>query len=225
MTQMEPCPVPLAPIHELNERCLDLLAHAARAGSALPLSLPDLLHDELLRSTPDSRQHAAQRQFLLLDLEFRNLPWWRAAARSTEQPHRGAPWRSPFVQRTAIRLTRVTVTVAWQAIQCELNTACLLLGMDPSVARLIVDLPVTTLDRIAGRYHRYLQPRWADRPAYWRDLLQAAERKEAAKLRSLDAQGLQLLTGDLLSDAHARQFRTQSTRTGFQAEFPVGRTS
>lgn len=204
MTSLELCPVPLGPLHELNGRCLDLLAHAARTRPAGPGSRRDLLHEALGHTTADSRRRAAARHFLLFDLEFRNIPWWQAIARASN-PGRGGPApHSLFPPRSAIPLARATLTVAWQAVHFQLDTACLLLGMDPAVARLLVDLPVTTLDRMANRVHRCLQPRWSDRLAFWRDLIEAAERNDRAQLRALDAQGLQLLTGDLLSDAHSR---------------------
>lgn len=203
-------PFPLAALHEINGRCLDLLAHAARTGAFAPFSLVGEIRAELLSSTPDSRRRAAARNFLLLDLEFRNAEWWQAISRYPEQPFRGTAWRPPFARRSAIGLTRATLMAAWQAIHSDPDAACILLAMDRAVAEVISHLPITTLDRISDRRHRHLQARWADRPAIWRGLLQAAEHGDHGRSYVVDVHGLQLLTSDLLYDNSQRRKSPQT---------------
>lgn len=183
-------------IHEVNERCLELLVFAARSEPIPPFSLVFPIRDVLLGMTPELRKRAAARPFLLVDFEFRNVDWWTAVRRFPEKQFRGTAWRNPLPRRSAIPLTRATLMLAWQVIRTE--KTCIVLGIADKVAGIIGDLQLTELDRIADRRHRHLEPRWADRPAVWHSLLSAASVPESAAMKRVDAYGLQLLTGDLI---------------------------
>jgi len=184
-------------VHEVNERCLELLVHAARTGPVPPFSLVFPIRDLLLQMTPELRKRAAARAFLLVDFEFRNVEWWTAVRQFPEKQFRGTAWRNPFPRRTAIPLTRATLMLAWQVIRTAGEKAGIVLGMAEKVAEILGDLQLTELDRIADRRHRHLEPRWADRPGIWRALLFAST-PESSAMKLVDAYGLQLLTGDLL---------------------------
>ena len=188
----------LTSIHEVNERCLELLVHTAHTGPVPPFSLVLSMRDLLLEMTPELRKRAAARAFLLVDFEFRNVDWWTAVRKFPEKQFRGTAWRNPFPRRSAIPLTRATLMLAWQAIRTAGVKACIVLGIADKVAEIIADLQLTELDRIADRRHRHLEPRWADRPAVWHSLLSAASAPESAAMKRVDAYGLQLLTGDLI---------------------------
>jgi hypothetical protein len=149
--------------------------------------------------TPERRNYAAARAFLLVDFEFGNIDWWTAVRQYPEKQFRGTAWRSPFPRRSAIPLTRATLTVAWQAIRTDPRTACVVLGIADQVAEIIGNLQITELDRIADRRHRHLEPRWADRPGVWRSLVLAASAPESTAMKRFDAYGLQLLTGGLMA--------------------------
>ena len=185
-------------IHEVNERCLELLVYAARSERIPPFSLVFPNRDLLLQMTPELRKRAAARAFLLVDFEFRNIDWWTAVRQFPEKQFRGTAWRNPFPRRSAIPLTRATLMLAWQAIRTAGEKARIVLGMADRVAEIIGDLQLTELDRIAERRHRHLEPRWADRPAVWRSLLSVASAPDWAATKRVDAYGLQLLTGDLV---------------------------
>ena len=187
----------LTSIHEVNERCLELLAHAARSELIPPFSLVFPLRDLFLEMTPELRKRAAARAFLLLDFEFRNIPWWMAVRQFPEKQFRGTAWRNPFPRRSAIPLTRATLMLAWQMIRADVGAARVILGVADEVADIIGTLQLTELDRIAVRRHRHLEPRWANRPTVWHSLLSAALAPESAAMQRVDAYGLQLLTGDL----------------------------
>ena len=205
----------LTSIHEVNERCLELLVHAARADPIPPFSLVFPNRDLLLHMTPELRKRAAARAFLLLDFEFRNVDWWTAVCKFPEKQFRGTAWRNPFPRRSAIPLTRATLMLAWQAIRTAREKACIVLGMAEKVAEIIGDLQLTELDRIADRRHRHLEPRWADRPAVWRALLAEASAPEWAVMKRVDAYGLQLLTGDLVPISKiSRRPDIRGSRTG-----------
>jgi hypothetical protein len=188
----------LTSVHEVNERCLELLVHAARSDQSPPFSLVFPIRELLLEMTPALRKRAAAHAFLLADLEFRNVDWWSAVRQFPEKQFRGTAWRNPFPKRSAIPLTRATLMLAWQAVRTDRQAARIVLGIADGVAEMIGTLQLTELDRIADRHHRHLEPRWADRPSVWRALLSAASAPDSEAMRRVDAYGLQLLTGDLL---------------------------
>jgi hypothetical protein len=185
-------------LHEVNERCLELLVYAARSERIAPFSLIFPIRDLFLQMTPELRKRAAARAFLLLDFEFGNLEWWTAVHQFPDKQFRGAAWRNPFPRRSAIPLTRATLMLAWQLIRADVRKASVALGMADKVAHIIGNLQLTELDRIADRRHRHLEPRWADRPAVWRSLLSSAEAPDTTAMKRVDAHGLQLLAGDLM---------------------------
>ena len=188
----------LTSIHEVNERCLELLAYAARSERIPPYSLLYPIRDLFLEMTPELRKRAAARAFLLVDFEFRNLEWWTAIRKYPEKQFRGTAWRNPFPRRSAVPLTRATLMLAWQVIRADIRTATVILGIADEVAQIIGNLQLTELDRIADRRHRHLEPRWGDRPAVWRSLLSSAAAPDAPAMKRVDAYGLQLLAGDLV---------------------------
>src|ERR1700683_2359079 len=63
----------IRPLQDVNERCIELLIHAARKDSPGTLSLVIHLHDLLRALTPETRTRAAQRALLLVDMQFANL--------------------------------------------------------------------------------------------------------------------------------------------------------
>jgi hypothetical protein len=190
--------ISLTSIHEVNERCLELLVHAARGEPLAPFRLVYPIREQLLQMTPELRKRAAARAFLLVDFELGNVEWWTAVRHFPDKPFRGTAWRNPFPRRSAIPLTRATLMLAWQAIRTDVEMACTVLGIADKVAEMIGTLQLTELDRIADRHHRHLEPRWGDRPAIWRFLLSAPLSAQCAAMKRVDAYGLQLLTGDLL---------------------------
>lgn len=195
-----PTAFPFATLHEVNERCIALLVNAAHSEDSPPFALVAPLR-ELLRNTgPASRRRASESGFLLVDMEFQDLEWWRAARTHPDRQLRNGQWRGQFPRRTAIPLTRATLMLVWQSIHADLDTACALLGLAHPVAELISDLQLAELEGIAVRRSRHLYPRWYDQPLVWRALLLAASTEKPAALRNFRIQGLQLITGRLLAE-------------------------
>jgi len=62
---------PLAPLLHVNERCLTLLAEAARREAHCTSPLVIALRRPLLAMTPESRARACRRALLLIDMAFR----------------------------------------------------------------------------------------------------------------------------------------------------------
>ena len=215
----------LPALHDLNRRAIDLLAQAARRRTDQPPSLVGTVKRELLASTPATRDRAAARPFLLWDLDFHNAPWWQAIAHDPERRIRKPVLQPAFPRETALPLTRATLIAAWRAVCADARSARVLLGLDESVAELLITLPVTAIDSIAEHVNSHLRPRWSDHPAFWRALLRAANDGDSAKLLRIDIQGIQLLTGDILI-ARARQKTRPLTRdrSGRQTAGPSATT-
>jgi hypothetical protein len=186
----------LAPLKEVNERCIEMLALAARKEPSGSLTLIGYLKEVLLRMTPEIRARAAQRPVLLSDMQFTNSPWWRVAR---EYPARPAPlpsWRGSFPKHQAVSLARATLMLAWHSLRFSPESA-VLLGVIPGVAELIAELSLTDIDTIVERRFQHIRPRWEDRPAVWERLLLTAESEDFRKTRDFNLYSLQLVTGEL----------------------------
>jgi len=157
-------PFPWEAIHEINERCLELLTHLAQAHTDSVILRPTL-RDLLRQSSPEARKRAAARGHCLVEFEFRNLPWWEAVRRSPEKQFAGDARRNPLPKRSAVPLARTLLMATREAIRADKEIACLMLGIEPQVADLLSGLQITEIDRIAGHQFRHIEFRWLDRPA------------------------------------------------------------
>jgi hypothetical protein len=187
----------MRPLQEINERCIAMLLEAARAPRPETFRLVIQLGDLLRGITPEIRARAARKAFLLVDLELTNDSWWQSLQSHQTRGVLVPRGRGSFPRAGAIQLTRATLTLAWHALRAD-EQARYLLGVTPAVAEQIVGLQLTAIDRIAERWFRYVRPRWEDRPAVWRQLLQSSQTSDIRRARESSLRGLQLIVGDLL---------------------------
>ena len=190
---------------EVNERCLELLVHAARRESKGSFRLVGELRELLKTADPGVRRRAACRSFLLVDMEFGNSDWWRGAGSHLSQYARLPLWGRSFPPGSGTQLARAALLVAWNSLRAarDPETARVLLGMTPEVGDLIARLKFDQIDRIAQKRFRFVRPRWEDRPAVWRRLLLAARADSTVLMGEFNVHALQLLAGDLMG-SHAR---------------------
>lgn len=186
----------LAPLKEINDRCIEMLALAARKEQPGSLILVSHLKDVLLRTTPEIRARAAERPILLTDMQFTNAAWWRAARAHPSRPAPLPSWRGSFPKPAAVGLARSTLMLAWHGLRSSPESA-VLLGLLPEVAQVIADLSLSDIDSIVERRFQHVRPRWEDRPAAWRHLLMAAESSDFRLNRDFNLYSLQLVTGEL----------------------------
>jgi hypothetical protein len=186
---------PFAALQDVNERCLDLLAHAARTSKEPPFSLIAALREPLRRSTAERRRVAASRGVLLVDMQFDQPLWWQRALGGPERQSRNGAGSGAFPRQSGIELARATMTLAWNAVQTDRTIAPVVLGMDAEVVNLIASMPLTGLDRFATRHFRRVRPRWADRVEF---CLSASEAGAGASMRDLDLKAMRILLADLL---------------------------
>ena len=177
---------PLVGVHEVNERCIEMLVSAARHEETQSFVLVLELR-ELLRSADRSmRQRAAQVSFLLVDMEFGNPDFWHVACSHPGQQLKTPLWRGSFPRGSAIQLAHATLMLAWNSVRTDPATARILLGMARAVSELIVRLKFEEIERIAHKRFRHVRPRWDDRPAVWRRLLLAAQSDDAKLLGTVN---------------------------------------
>lgn len=191
----------LEPLYTVNEQCLALLTALAAAPAPPPAAfgLIESLRADFGALDPLARRRAARIPFLLVELQFRSPEWWR---QFKSAPEKAAPESRPRpLPRTRfIALTRSALTVAWHIARTERDTAALTVGLAPAVAPLIASLSPAELSHLAERQHRFLAPRWAERPALWRQLLAAARSGEEVALRAFRIQALQVIGAEILSE-------------------------
>jgi hypothetical protein len=192
---------PYRTLHEVNERCMELLVNASRSEPAAALPLVRHLREILRTSDPEIRRRAAARGILLVDIAFHDGEWWRGVKVEPTRRRRPLLAYSGFPRRTAVPLARATLMLAWHAIQEDIDTATVLLGMHREVAKVIASLQLSEIDSIAERRFRHVLPRWHDQPDYWAELFEAARSGTPAALRRCDVRGLQMIVGEQLKMA------------------------
>ena len=181
---------------EVNERCIEMLVHAAR-HERQSFALVTELRELFALTTPATRRRMAERVFLLVDLHFLDAQWWSAVRRRPTDAQRNPAWQGSFPRQSAVQLTRATLLLAWNCLRVDPTTACVLFGMTASVAGLLTSLTLNDIDTVSQKHFRHVHARWDDRPAVWRKLLLAAQASEDKPMGEFNLHGLQLLAGAL----------------------------
>lgn len=191
----------LAPICDINEQCLQMLVEAAHvpptATEPFILQLLGLIAalDAATLST------AARFPFLLVDFGFRDPEWWSEITTDDEQETREETWPSPFPRAAAIALARATLMLAWHTVRTDSEASVVLLGIPPTVARLLRSQRLQDINRIAEQHHRRIRPRWEDRPGVWRQLMFCAKSTEVDAAHDFVLHALQLTASAALPKA------------------------
>ncbi len=184
---------PFEALFEINGHCLELMMEAASAPTRGMHPLLYRVRDPLMLLTPAARRRAARSRILLIDLRFNDAAYWMRLATAS---HRliGSKGRTFFPRRRAADLARSTLILAWHSLLASPEIAGVALGMHRDVAKIIAQMPVSGLERIAKREVDQLMPRWADLSGVWRELLQAAHENDSHTSRFLTLHALQLAT-------------------------------
>jgi hypothetical protein len=192
----------LQSLQEANERCIQMLAHAARTEARDTFPLVNHLRPLLRGLTPEIRARAARTALLLVDMQLSNAPWWTSLQAHPARPAPLPAARGSFNRASAMPLGRAILMLAWHGVRSDPVGSCLL-GVSPDVARVIASFSLTELDGAVERRYRYVRPRWEDRPAVWRALLLSAQSRDARRTREANLRAIQLMTGDLLTSGVA----------------------
>jgi hypothetical protein len=186
-------------VHVLNERCLEVLAQLARTERArLNLTIISQ-HRNLWRSlSVAERKRAALMPYLLVDVHFQDVDWWRWAKAPRAGSRHSVVSQPVFTGKVAAELMRETLMLAWSTVVLDPGIAGVLLGMTPAVREIVAGLAPQDAERITARHSRHLRPRWEDFPAFWGGLLTAAQKSDEEALHEVRLHGMQLIGSELL---------------------------
>jgi hypothetical protein len=188
----------LRSLQETNERCIQMLVHAARTQGRDTFPLVSHLRSLLHGLAPDVRVRAARTSLLLVDMQLSNAAFWTHLQAHPARPAPLLPGRGSFPRASAVPLGRATLILAWHGVRSD-PVGSYLLGLSPEVAHIIASFSLTELDQAVERRFRLVRPRWEDRPAMWRALLLSAQSGDARRIREVNLRAIQLMTGDLLA--------------------------
>lgn len=183
----------LEPIYDLNRRMLALLAEPMDEDAQQDFHAGTAIGDALRDIDPSSRERLALFPFLLVDASFRDVTRWTCSEHAVAASSLGA------TGSRVVGLARATCVLSWYLLRTDQVAATLSLGVSRECAAVIARSGLTELQEVAARLvqHRWLKPRWHDRPQVWRRLICLAQ---ATPPKSVAIHGLQLFLGDLLAE-------------------------
>jgi hypothetical protein len=192
----------LALLRELNEECLELCAAQARVQPGNATLAEIARHWNSLDVA--ARARASGCLYLLVDAGFAEPERWRR--RAVRQVDDAGQGYAPFFSIAAsAAVAQGVLTFAWYLARCQGAAARLLLGMP---AACVAELALHTLGEVralALRNPHWLLPRWAQRPAMWREFLGAAAVEDAARLERARLRGQRLLAAETRAAAASRE--------------------
>jgi hypothetical protein len=191
-------------VYALNERCLHVLGRQVAEGDCI---FPESDTSDLqtacqrlwLEIDESAQRIAAKCPFLLIDMRFQNVNWWREVVDSGACPDGKHSDRNIFSAESARELSAETLTLAWHTARSDPRSATQVLGLAPGVVDIIASLGPREIQRIVTRHGHQLRPRWECNPAFWERLLRTAVSGNAVSMFEFHLHGLQLLGGDLLN--------------------------
>jgi len=118
----------LQSLQEANERCIELLVHAARTDAVDTFPLVNHLRSLLRGLTPETRARAAHMALLLVDMKLSDAEWWTYLQ---AHPARAVPLpagHGSFPRASAVPLGRAVLMLAWHGVRSD-PVGCCLLGV------------------------------------------------------------------------------------------------
>jgi hypothetical protein len=193
----------LAPLHDLNQRFLDLVG--AGAGGFRPcggLGLPAGASEGLKPMTALQRAAAAHCPYALFDLRFHDEAHWherlQGAARLRVADDGGDGPEDDGAEDDTANFVRLALFYAWHVANTSRHAAQLLLGMSERTAGAFRVTTLNCLPALVASETSNLSARFLNCGAYWSALVNAAVRRDERHLRRIQLFGLQLAAAALL---------------------------
>lgn len=179
---------------EINHRALKHVSDWAANPGATGWSLKT---DRKLWLTLDTQAlaRAARFPFVILDVHFTDVVWWRGVIAGSLGSDASNAWPANISQE----LMSETLIFAWHTAKWDSRVARLSLGMLPAVATLIAGLTPQQLARVSKEHSSALRLRWADDQDFWSRLLMAAREGEEQVLAETRLHAKLLFCSDLIS--------------------------
>lgn len=204
----------LEPLYELNRAYLLALArmprqwHAASAGSRLP----DLVCITLMSLAPDERNAAARCPFSLFSARFDDDGLWSQLAHPDGVEERAGAIDIDPVHASVVAIAQLALFYAWHLAQSNAAAARIVLGMTEHTLAIFEGLTLTRLQQVAIERPDLLAPRWPERTAFWRGLLQSNRPSTADGASEARLLGLQMLAADFPQSQRARASNLRASR-------------
>lgn len=185
-------------VYALNDRSLQVLQELSASGGET-FEIVSAFRELWVKLDESARHRAAKCPFLLVEMRFDSVKWWRElkSASATPQGQSAAPLAC-LPKEAARELCVEALTLAWHTARSDPRVAAQVLGVSPAVAGIIASLGPRDVQRIALRQSHELRPRWNNNPGFWQQLLLTAIAGNEALLSEFHLHGLQLLGADLL---------------------------
>jgi len=183
----------LAPLHDLNQRFLDLVG--ARAGGLCgALDLPAGASERLAPMTALQRAAAAHCPYALFDLRFHDEAHWHARLQGAAHLRVA----DDDAGEDTANFVRLALFYAWHVANTSRYAARLLLGMSERTAGAFRVTTLNCLPTLVASETTNLSARFLNCGAYWSALVGAAVRRDERHLRKVQLFGLQLAAAALL---------------------------
>jgi hypothetical protein len=167
--------------HQLNQQFIELCCELSLDGaSGYPLPLVASHRELWSRLDPSSRRRLSHFPFVIIDLKFGDVAWWRMAADNGAHARTNSAAAAPEARWGWLALE--TLMFGWQVAREDRGVASMLFAMPPPVAECIAALTTQQVRTLATESARSLRLRWDNNPRLWRELLIAARERDEAEL-------------------------------------------
>jgi hypothetical protein len=159
------------------------------------------IRESLCRLDDAALRRLASIPHLLVDLNFRDVGWWRSVHHDSPRAVATGDRVSRAARPRLTALARATLTFTWHVARVNRTDGMLLLGLSEAVVTEISTWTPDQIQRTAERQALRLTPRWNERPMVWYHWIEAASTCEPEALRRMRIHGLQLLGAELYRSA------------------------
>jgi len=183
--------------HQLNQQFIELCWELSFDG-ATDHPFPVIAsHRDLWRHLdPLARQRLSRFPFVIVDLRFGDVAWWRMAGGNGGHARSHVNGAAPTTRWDGLALE--TLMFGWQVAREDRSVASMLFAMPPPVADCIAVLTMQQVRALAVEGAKSLRLRWDNHPRLWRNLLLAAREPDDAALEALRREAKLHFCGELI---------------------------
>lgn len=186
-------------VHQLNERCIDLLCELSVDPSSEVLQHFVVPNQDLWsRLDAVARKRLAIFPFSIVDVRFQDVDWWQSAVEtlSSEYSKRGALDRTPTNRCNGLALE--ALMFAWQVARENRHVAQVIFAMSPPVVEHISNMTMHQIRLISPAGSNVMRVRWHADQMFWRELLLSARATDTATMAVLRREAQLMFCGELL---------------------------
>ncbi len=183
--------------HQLNQQFIELCWELSLDGATgHPFPVVGSYRDLWRHLDPVARQRLSLFPFVIVDLRFGDVAWWRMAVGNGAHARSHVNGAAPTTRWDWLALE--TLMFGWQVAREDRSVASMIFAMPPSVADCIATLTMQQVRTLAVESAKSLRLRWDNHPRLWRDLLLAAREPDDAALEALRREAKLHFCGELI---------------------------